>query len=223
MKKRLLIVGAGGFGREVFTWARHIEGTQNDWEVWGFLDDNPLALRNVSFNAEILGSPQTHDPREDELFVTAIGDPATRLRLSRELELRGAKFATLVHPTAIIGIDCKIGAGSILCPFTVATTHVKLGRHTIVNLHSTIGHDATLGAGVTLSDHCDITGGCKLGDGAFVGSHASVLPNVQVGDYSKIGAGSVVMKDVADNTTVLGIPAKAIFSLTKSPNCKASA
>lgn len=208
--KRLLIVGAGGFGREVFSWALHTNVKDRDWEVGGFLDSNPKALDGYGFKIGILGDPLAYTPLERDVLVCAIGNPAIRLRLCRDLKARGARFLTLIHPTAVIGLDCTIGEGCILCPGAILTTNVTLGNFVVLNVHSTVGHEAVIGDGCTLSGHADVTGNTTLGEGVFLGSHASVLPSAKVGDYAVVGAGSVVLRKVRAHSTVVGVPAKQI-------------
>jgi sugar O-acyltransferase (sialic acid O-acetyltransferase NeuD family) len=212
MKKKLLIIGAGGFGREVHTWASQVPPATVDWFVAGFLDENPTALDAFPLGSPVLGHPQRHTPQADEVFICAIGDPRTRIRLGRELKARGAKFVNLIHPTAIIGTGSKLGEGVILCPFAVVTAHATLGNFVMLNLHATVGHDAVVGEGCTLSGHCDVTGQAQLGEGVFLGSHAVVLPKAKVGDYAIVGAGSVVLRTARTHTTVMGVPAQTLRS-----------
>ena len=213
--KRLLIVGAGGFGREVLCWARDAELTQSEWRVGGFLDGDAAALDGFDVPLEILGDPADFVPAETDLCICAIGDPATRRRVTGGLEERGARFATLIHPSVIVGAGCRLGDGCILCPRAVLTTHIVLGRFVTVNLAATIGHDARVGDWCTLSDHVDITGKVTLGNSVFAGSHASILPGLRVGDGSVIGAGAVVTRNVPAGSTMFGVPAKLIS--TKAP------
>ncbi|HJQ68486.1 MAG TPA: acetyltransferase [Blastocatellia bacterium] len=208
--KRLLIIGAGGFGREVMGWASHANRDRRDWEVGGFLDSNPKALDGYGREVGIVGDPLTYTPSDTDLFVCAIGDPATKLRVCKELKERGASFLTLIHPTAVVGLDCVIGEGCVLCPGAVVTTNVTLGSFVCLNVYSTVGHDAVIGDGCTLSAHTDVTGFARLGEGVFLGSHASILPNATVGDYAVVGAGSVVLRKVRPRSTVVGVPAKQI-------------
>lgn len=211
-QQRLIIVGAGGFGREVYTWAEQMIARDPTTTIAGFLDANPHALREFNVAHPILGDPATYVPRPEDRLVCAIGDPTTKLKLAASLQDRGARFANVVHPTAIIGPGCELGQGAILCPFVVLTDHVKLGDFVTLNVHAGAGHDAALGDGTTLSAHCDITGGVRLGRGVFAGSHVAVLPGVSVGDFAVLGAGSVVMRDVPSHTTVMGAPAKRIWA-----------
>lgn len=209
--KRLLIVGAGGFGREVLCWAQDVEQAQKEWSIRGFLDDEPAALEGFDIQYPVVGPASTYRPDHDDLFICAIADPEIKLRVCEGLEERGAQFITLVHPTAIVGQKNTIGRGCILCPQIYVTTGVTLGRFVTINMNSGVGHDANVGEGTTLSAYCDVTGGVSLGKGVFLGSHASVLPGVVVGDYAKIGAGSVVVRNVRPRTSVFGVPAKVIF------------
>lgn len=212
--KRLLIIGAGGFGRELLSWANHVPPTQRDWQVGGFLDSNPTALQGFHIALPILDDPETYAPAPNDVFVCAIGEPKTRLRVCRGLEERGADFVTLIHPTAVIGNECHFGKGCIFCPGAVVTVNVSLGDFVILNVHATVGHDVAIGAGCTLSAHADVTGAARLEDGVFLGSHAVILPNAVVGAYAVVGAGSVVMRRVMPGSTVIGVPARQIVGFS---------
>lgn len=208
--RKLLIVGASGFGREVRDWARDIPSANRDWEVAGFLDANPSALDGYPHDLPILGDPEYHRPSSEECFVCAIGEPRTRLRVCRSLKSRGAVFATLIHPTVVLGSNNRIGEGCIFCPRSALTTNVAIGDFVVLNINSGFGHDAVAKDGCTLSSFCDITGKVELGEGVFVGSHAVVLPGVKVGDYARIGAGSMVVRSVKPGATVFGNPASQV-------------
>lgn len=207
----MLIVGAGGFGREVLSWCLHAEPHTKEWEIGGFLDSNPSALDKHACEVGIVGDPLSYTPTGNDLFVNAIGDPKTKLLVCKSLKERGARFITLLHPTAVIGRDCRIGEGCVLCPGAVLTTNVSLGSFVIINVYSTVGHDSRIGDGCTLSAHNDVTGNVVLGEGVFFGTHACVLPNTVVGDYAIVGAGSMVLKNVPAGSTVVGVPARQVF------------
>lgn len=209
--QRLLIVGAGSFGRAVLGWALDIDSKQRDWEVGGFLDSNQMALNNFTCPFSIVGDPLTFIPSENDRLVCAIGNPATKLRLCRELKARGGQFITLIHPTVIIAPYCRISDGCVLCPGAVISTNVTLGNFVTVNVYATVGEDAVIGDGCILNGHSDVTGNTVLGEGVFVGSHACVLPGATVGDYAVVGAGSVVLRKVRAHSTVMGVPAKHVY------------
>ncbi len=201
-----VILGAGGFGREVLAYALACK----TWDVLGFLDGNPRALDGFDCPYPILGDPLQMDPPPGVTVLCAIGDPRTKLRLCGRLREHGVVFGTLTHPSAIVGPHCRVGAGCILGPNSLLTSHISLGDFVTVNAFSVAGHDAIIGDGATLSPHCDVTGGAILGEGVFMGTHAAVLPRVRVGAYAVIGAGSVAFHDVPPNTTVVGVPARKI-------------
>lgn len=208
---RLLIVGAGGFGREVLSWAEDIPRDQRNWAVAGFLDRDPAALSRYRIKHTILGDPEVYIPGTFDLFICAVGDPETKLAMAERLKSKGGRFATLIHPSAIVGQRSTIGEGSILCPRATVTADASVGAHVAINIFSSVGHDAVLGDGCTLSAFCDVTGKARLGRGVFMGSHAAVLPGVCVGDFARVGAGSIVLRKVKPRTTVMGVPAKTVF------------
>ncbi len=206
--KQLVIIGAGGFGREVLDWARQSEACGRDWLVKGFLDDNPQALAGGPAGAPLLGPIAGHVPAAGEVFICAIGQVAAKRRCVEEIRGRGGEFTRVVHRSAVVSPSAVLGEGVILCPHSVVTARARLGDFVAVNLHSTVAHDAVVGEWSQLHCHVDVTGAVVLGEGVLVGSHASILPGVKIGAGAVVGAGSVVMRDVPARTTVFGVPAR---------------
>ena len=206
--KTLWIAGAGGFGREVFGWARQHPDCDRKWRIGGFLDDNPRALEGFDYPAGVAGPISGHRPEADALYVCAIGQPPIKRRVCEGLRAEGARFLTLVHPSVILGPNVTLGEGVVLCPRVTLTADIAVGAFVCVNCHSSAGHDVTIGDWATISGHCDLTGGASVGEGAFLGSGVRLLPGKSVGAGAVAGAGSVVLRSVPAGRRVFGNLAK---------------
>jgi len=210
MLKNLIIINAGKFGREVFTWAQQAIQAGAPWRIKGFLDDRPNILNAFHYETPILGSVENYPPEPEDRFLCAIGEPPLKKRYCSILEAKGAQFATLIHPLALVGHEVQIGAGSILAPFTQLSCNIHLGKHVTFGTFSGAGHDSRIGDWSQINGHCGINGNAVLEEGVFLGGHVCILPKAKVGAWAYVGAGSVVLRRVAPYSKVFGNPAVAI-------------
>lgn len=205
--KNLLIVGAGGFGREMFCAARESVGFGENFRIKGFLDANPAALDGFSGYPDIVGSPETYEVSPDDVFVTALGSIEARMRCVGLIEARGGRFMPIIHRSASIGQNVVIGEGSFVAHNAVLTADVKVGRHSCVFHGAVIGHDTVLGDFSHVYSLVSIGGGVRIGKGASVFPGAKIVPRITVGDGATVGIGSAVIASVAPDITVFGSPA----------------
>jgi sugar O-acyltransferase (sialic acid O-acetyltransferase NeuD family) len=212
--RNLVIIGAGGFAREVRWLASELGATQ-PFRFLGYVVSDLSRLGPHDSRDEVLGDYswlEANRGRVDALAL-GIGTPAARLKVSGELSslFQEDRWPALVHPSVRFDRGtCKVGPGVLLCAGTIATVNVELQPFALVNLSCTIGHEAFIGRGCVLNPTVNISGGVRLGDGVLVGTGAQVLQYLSVGQGATVGAGAVVTKDVAPDETVVGIPAKPL-------------
>jgi sugar O-acyltransferase (sialic acid O-acetyltransferase NeuD family) len=203
--ERIIIVGAGGFGREALQWARHAWPSHVQ-KIAGFLSDDPHALDGHRPTLPILGSPDAFEPRPSDGLVLAIGIRGVRREVAERLAARGARFLTMIHPTVIVADTAVIGPGSVICPYAVVSDGVRLGRCVLVNYHASLGHDAAAGDYAVLSPYATLGGYAAAGADVFLGLHAAVGPSVRVGSGSVVAANSCALSDVSEGRLVHGVP-----------------
>lgn len=205
--RRIVIVGAGGFGREVLHWARAAWGTHAD-RIAGYLSADPHLLDAHGPSLGILGDPRDFVPLPGDGLVLAIGIPGTRRTVAEVLLAKGATFLPVVHPTAVVAPTATIGAGSIVCPHAVVSDAARTGACVVVNYHASLAHDACAGDFAVLSPYAALGGGAVIEEDVFLGLHATVGPGVRVGARSKVSAGSCALFDVASDSLVHGVPGR---------------
>ena len=203
--QRILIVGAGGFGREVLQWARDAWPESAD-RIAGFLSSDADSLEGLDCGHRVLGSPDAYRPAAGDRLLLAIGIPYARRRVAESLLAHGAEFLTLIHPTAIVAASASIGPGSILCPYAVASDSCRVGRFTIMNYHSSLGHDATAGDFAVLSPYATLGGHAHIEEDVFLGLHSSVGPGKTVGARSKVSANSAALANSPADSLIYGVP-----------------
>jgi sugar O-acyltransferase (sialic acid O-acetyltransferase NeuD family) len=204
----VVIVGYGGFGREVYWLAKDCGR-----EVKGFLDDTVPA--GVHGRYRVLGSTQDAAEHSEADFVVAVGSPRVRKAVVTKLERTAhPQFATLVHPSVLMDFSSvTIGEGSLICAGCVGTVDFTVGKHVIVNLKCTLAHDDVIGDFVTIAPLVAISGAVILRTGVEVGTGASIRQGVVMEEGSMLGMGSTLTSSTDPNTIFLGSPAKAFKGL----------
>jgi sugar O-acyltransferase (sialic acid O-acetyltransferase NeuD family) len=210
---RLVIVGAGGFGREVHGVVDALNASGTAVEFVGYVDDADTSDELLARlgTARLGGIDVLDDDRRvgsDVGYVIAIGAGGVRRRIDERLTAAGRRPVTLVHPMATVGGDNRIAEGCILTAGSRVTTNIALGRHTQLHVNCTIGHDSVLDDFVSVYPGATVSGNVHLADGVTIGTGANVLPGVTVGAGAFVGAGAVVTADVEPGTTVVGAPAR---------------
>lgn len=207
----IVIFGAGSLGISTLDIIESINENERQWKIVGFLDENTEIAGSEVFRYPVLGGKDWLTSHPACRIILAIGNaPKRRALASRLADMHREIFATLIHPMAIISRRSTVSAGAIVSPGVVVEHQTKIGRHVLLNRSSSVGHNVILDDFCTLSPAATIAGHCHVHEGSEIGSNATVIPQKNIGEWAIIGAGSVVTRDIAANTTAVGVPAKTI-------------
>lgn len=205
----LIIIGAGGFGRETIDVVRAINESTPTWTLLGVLDDSPS--RTNLDRLEALGVPHlgalSEIPAGANVAV-AVGSPAARGAIVASLPDRGHTFPALIHPSAITGSRLRHGDGLIALGGVSIGTNVTLGNHVHVNAHAVLGHDTHCGDFVSINPNATVSGECTIEAGSLVGAACTILQGVVVARSVVVGAGAVVVRNTPEGKVVKGVPAR---------------
>jgi sugar O-acyltransferase (sialic acid O-acetyltransferase NeuD family) len=207
----IIIFGAGGFAREVLQVVLDINAIAPTWMPVGFLVDPAVDAPLSVHGLPVMRDAAWLQDHPDTRWVVAVGSSLGRLRIAERLAGSCSNnCATLVHPRAWVGQRVQIGPGSIVCAGALVTTDIRIGHHVHVNIGCTVGHDAVLEDFATLNPSVNVSGNVRIGMATEVGTGTVLIPHADIGDWSIIGAGSVVTKPMPANVTAVGAPARIV-------------
>jgi sugar O-acyltransferase (sialic acid O-acetyltransferase NeuD family) len=208
--KDIIILGAGGVGREVALLIQQINRDKPRWNLLGFLDDN-RELHNKDINGfKVLGDLHYMDNLRDMYVVLAVANYKVKKRLAEEAANRKLRFANIIHPSVDVSGTNSMGEGLVIYPGVVMTTNIYIGNHVIISPKCGIGHQSVIENYCSLLWNVNISGNVLLKEGCLIGSGATVIQNITVGRETIVGAGSVVVRDLPDRCTAVGIPCRPV-------------
>jgi len=205
MKDKLIIIGASGHGKVVADIAIKI----NKWQSITFLDDDESI--KTSMGLEVIGKTADAFINKDEAdFFVAIGSNITRGKIQEKLIEQGLNVVSLIHPSAVIGTDVEIGIGSAIMAGVVINCSSRIGRGCIINTSSSVDHDNVIEDYVHISPGVRTAGNVGIGKGTWLGIGSVVSNNVNICSGCKVGAGAVVVKDITEPGTYVGVPVRRV-------------
>ncbi|QDQ08712.1 acetyltransferase [Bacillus sp. BD59S] len=205
MKTKLLIIGAGGHGKVIADIALRM----NKWEYVAFLDDSEN--EKTSMGIEIIGESTDVSKfiKDYDVFV-GIGNNTTREKIQEQIESQGASIPVLIHPHAVIGKQVSLEAGTVVMAGAIINCCTKIGKGCIINTASTIDHDNVIEDYVHISPGAHLAGTVRIGSGTWLAIGSIVINNINITSKCKIGAGAVVIRDITEAGTYIGVPAKRV-------------
>jgi sugar O-acyltransferase (sialic acid O-acetyltransferase NeuD family) len=207
----IAIYGAGGFGREVKMLIDQINQHEYKYKFIGYFDDG-RSIGELINGFPVLGGINELNSYQGELYlVFSIGDPRIKRKLIDRITKNELSYPVLIHPSCIIGNDnVEIGEGSIICAGNIITVDITIGRHVVLNLACTVGHDTIIGDFCSLMPSVNISGEVQIEAGVYFGTGCKIINQIKIGQFSIIGAAALVAKNIPSYCTAVGIPAKPI-------------
>jgi sugar O-acyltransferase (sialic acid O-acetyltransferase NeuD family) len=210
--KPIVIIGAGGHGREVADIIRHQAQHGNAAPLLGFIDDRAELHGQVLDGAPVLGDWSWFDDvqRDDVAVICALGTPATFRRVVQRVRELGFFFARAISPLAYISPTASLGQGVMVFPHAFISTGAWIDDHCIINTGTTVSHDSKIGSYCNVNPGVHLAGNVTIGEGCYIGMGTNVIQGHSIGPWAVIGAGAGVICDIPAHATAVGIPAKVI-------------
>jgi sugar O-acyltransferase (sialic acid O-acetyltransferase NeuD family) len=211
--KDIVILGGGGFAREVWWVLEDMNSASPQWNILGFIDESPETQAKELCGLPVLGGFEWFEKGHRPWVLCGVGANSVRRKFASKAEGFNLQFATAIHPAARLSRFVRLGRGTVVCAGTILTTQIAVGEHVNLNLNCTVGHDATIGNFCNISPGVHISGHVQIDEGVDIGTGVALIPSVRVGHDSVIGAGAVVNKDIPPLSVAVGVPAKVIKTL----------
>lgn len=206
---KLVIIGAGGFAREMHDLANVCNGNNPDFEVKGFLSDGPSNIQEMGYPT-VLGKVKDYEVQKEDVFFCAIGNLSDRIKTVNIILEKGGIFVNLIHPTAVISPSVRLGTGVGIKAFCVLASDVSIDDYTFMQSSVIMGHDVKVGSFCQINSFSFFAGFCNIGNKVSINAGAKLIQNTVVEDGATVGIGSVVLRKVKKDTTVFGNPAKKV-------------
>ena len=210
--KNIIIIGAGGVGRETVLLIEQINTVKPEWNLLGFVDDNKSLHGRCFYGYNVIGCVDSLNTYESIYAICSISDSKIKKRIVNNLSSK-IEFANLIHPSSIIGKDCIMGKGIIIQAHCIITTNVNLGNHIQINPQCGIGHDSIIKDFCSLYWNVNVSGNVVIGEGCILGTKTTIIQGLTIGSWSVIGSASNVIRDIPSGSTAVGNPARVIKSL----------
>lgn len=209
--KNIVIIGAGGFGREVKTLIDSINNQTPTYRFLGFYDDG-FKKGQIINGCPVLGGILDINAINIQCSVViAVGDPQTKQGLYEKIKNSNVDFPNIIHPNVLLSDDfVEIGMGNIICASCIITCNINIKDFVILNLMCTVGHDTIISSFSSFMPSVNISGDVLIHEKVYVGTGAKIINQLEIGANTIVGAGAVVSKSLPENCTAVGIPAKPI-------------
>ncbi|SDH03005.1 acetyltransferase [Psychroflexus sediminis] len=209
--KKIAIIGAGGFGREVKMLIDQINESKPTYDLLGFYDDNK-ELPDLINGLPFLGGISELIERKDNICLAlGIGIPETKRTIIEKLEKSEFEYPSLIHPNVLMGKDdVSIGKGCVICANSIITCNIQIRDFVTLNLSCTVGHDTEIKRFSSFMPSVNISGEVVIEECVYVGTGAKIINQLGIGKNTIVGAGAVVSKSLPANCTAVGIPAKPL-------------
>ncbi len=209
--EKIAIFGAGGFGREVKWLIDDINEKSPRFEFVGFYDDDFSHVKNIDPSLFLGGTAELNSHKDQLALVFAIGNPLVKRKIAQKITNPAISYPSLIHPNVCMGkSNVHIGEGCIICAGNILTVDINIGKHVILNLACTVGHDTIIGNYSSFMPAVNISGEVNIGKAVYVGTGAKIINQLEIGEETIVGAGAVVAKTLPPKCTAVGIPAKPV-------------
>lgn len=209
--KNLIIIGAGGMGRQVCLFASICSGYNKEYIIKGFLDDNPNAMEGFDGFPPVLGTVDDYIIQQNDIFFNSIGDVVAKKRCINKILSRGGEFVTLIHPTAGVSKESIIGKGCMIAARVGIGTNTQIGDFCLLQDNAIIGHDVHVGDYCRVDCNVVLIAGVRLENDVCIHTSSVINHRVRIGEGATVGALSFVIRNVKPGTTVQGNPAKRVI------------
>ncbi len=213
MLKKLLIFPFGGTARETLLIIEDINRHRKTWDVLGFIDDDPKSWGQGLNGVKVLGGRDKLKKFPSAQIIAVPSDPKSYLKkksIVDLLDLDPSRFATIIHPSAVVSADSRIGYNTVIMPHTFISCGVTVGNHVAILPNTVISHDSSIGDYCFIGAHVAISGTVHIKSQSFIASGSTIRDHINIGEKSFIGLGSNVVKDVQKNVVIAGNPARIL-------------